>query len=165
MKDYRFCPLCGAGLGQRPVDGRIRPACSSELCDFVYWNNPVPVVAAIIELEGRVLLVRSAGWPAGMFGLVTGFLESGETPEEGVVREIREETGLSANEPRFLGCFSFHQANQLLLGFHVRASGILVLSDELEESRLVERERLKPWPFGTGVIVRSWLESSAKDAF
>lgn len=164
MKDYRFCPLCGTELAPRPVDGRTRPACTSDSCDFVYWNNPVPVVAAIIELEGGVLLVRSAGWPEKMFGLVTGFLESGETPEEGVVREVREETGLAADEVRFLGCFSFHQANQLLLGFHVRASGSLVLSDELVESRLVARERLKAWPFGTGVIVRAWLESSDTNA-
>lgn len=146
------------------VDGRTRPACALDSCDFVYRDNPVPVVATIIELEGGVLLVRSAGWPEKMFGLVTGFLEIGETPEEGVVREVREETGLAADEVRFLGCFSFHQANQLLLGFHVRASGSLVLSDELVESRLVARERLKAWPFGTWVIVRAWLESSGNGA-
>lgn len=164
MKDYRFCPLCATELAPRRVDGKTRPACPSDSCDFVYWNNPVPVVAAILELEGGVLLVRSAGWPEKMFGLVTGFLESGETPEEGVVREVREETGLQADEVRFLGCFSFQQANQLLLGFHIRASGSLVLSDELVESRLVPREKLKAWPFGTGVIVRAWLASSDNNA-
>ncbi len=164
MKDYRFCPLCGTELAPRPVDGRTRPACASDSCDFVYWNNPVPVVAAIIQLEGRVLLVRSAGWPEKMFGLVTGFLESGETPEEGIVRELREETGLEAGKVTFLGCYPFYQANQLLLGFHIRASGSLVLSDELVESRLVPREKLKAWPFGTGVIVRAWLASSDNNA-
>jgi NAD+ diphosphatase len=161
MNEYRFCPLCGMELGPRLVDGRTRPACPSETCGFVHWDNPVPVVAAIVEMDGKVLLVRSASWPEKMFGLVTGFLERDETPEQGVIREVMEETGLRAERTSFLGPFPFSRANQLLLGYHILAAGTVSLSDELAEYRWVERRKLRDWPIGTGVIVRAWLDSIA----
>ena len=65
-------------------------------CGYVHWNNPLPVVAAIVEYEGKILLARNAAWPEGMFALITGFLENGETPEEGIAREVLEETSLQA---------------------------------------------------------------------
>src|SRR5687768_7570639 len=76
-----FCPQCAKPLGDRPDGGRPRRACPDEACGYVHYENPTPVVAAIVELEGRVILVRNKGWPESWFGLVTGFLELGETPE------------------------------------------------------------------------------------
>ncbi len=57
----------------------------------MHWDNPVPVVAAIVEHEGAVILARDRDWPEKMFRLVTGFLENDETPEQGVAREVKEE--------------------------------------------------------------------------
>jgi NADH pyrophosphatase NudC (nudix superfamily) len=48
-------------------------------------GNPVPVVAALIEYQGKIVLARNAQWPEGMFSLVTGYLEKHETPEDAVV--------------------------------------------------------------------------------
>ena len=56
-------------------------ACPDTSCGYVHWDNPLPVVAAIVEYEGRILLARNAAWQEGMFALITGFLENGETPE------------------------------------------------------------------------------------
>jgi len=63
-------------LAERDIGGKVRLACSSESCEFVYWNNPTPVVAAIVEKGGDVILVRSKGWPEKWFGIVTSHLNS-----------------------------------------------------------------------------------------
>ena len=159
--EFRHCPRCASPLVDRAAGGRVRKACPSEGCAFVHWNNPTPVVAAILEHDGMVLLARGRGWPAGMFGLVTGFLEADETPEAAVLREVREETGLTGEMMGFVGAYAFEARNELILAFHVRASGELTLSDELEEVRRVPRAKLRSWPFGTGLAVRDFLARGA----
>lgn len=155
---FRFCPRCATPLVERVSGGRARKGCPAEGCGFIHWNNPTPVVAAIIEHDGAVLLARGKGWPEKMFALVTGFLEADESPEAGVLREVIEETGLQSEISSFVGAYPFEMRNELLLVFHVRATGAVTLSDELEEVKRIPKERLKPWPFGTGLAVRDWLE-------
>src|SRR5438309_1254651 len=79
-----------APLRPQTPEGRERLHCSTDSCDYVFYDNPVPVVAALVEHGQTVLLVRGKGWPEKWYGLVTGFLEKGESPEEGVLREVRE---------------------------------------------------------------------------
>lgn len=154
----RFCPRCAQPLIDRDAGGRSRKACPDAGCGFVHWNNPTPVVAAIVEHEGAVLLARGRGWPEKVFALITGFLEATETPEAGVLRELYEETGLAGEVVAFVGAYPYEVRNELLLVFHVRASGPITLSDELEATKRVPKDKLKPWPFGTGLAVRDWLE-------
>ncbi len=123
----------------------------------MHWNNPTPVVAALIEHDGAILLARGKGWPEKVFALVTGFLEAGESPEAGVLREVREETGLVAEIVSFVGAYPFDLKNELILAFHVRASGPITLNDELEATKHIPRDKLRPWPLGTGLAVRDWL--------
>lgn len=152
-----FCPQCGSPLQNADVDGRSRRRCNAVGCTYVHWDNPVPVVAAIVELDGAVVLARNRGWPEKMYGIITGFLEKGETPDQAILREVREELGLSAETARFIGYYPFFEMNQLILAFHVAASGEIVLGAELADIRRVPIERLKPWAIGTGPAVRDWL--------
>jgi len=154
---YRFCPQCGSELVLRDAGGLARPTCPAEDCGFVLWDNPVPVVAALVEYDGRVLLARNVAWPEKSFGLVTGFLERDEAPEQAVAREVAEELGLVATAVTLIGLYPFTQKNQLLIAYHVAAEGRIVLNEELAEVRLIELERLKAWDFGTGFAVRDWL--------
>jgi NAD+ diphosphatase len=160
---YQYCPRCATPLAQRAdVDhegGRLRMACPDARCGFVHWNNPVPVVAAIVEYEGKILLARNAAWPEGMFALIAGFLESGETPEAGVARELREETALQADSVELVGVYEFMRKNELILAYHVRASGTIALSPELLESRLIEPAKLRPWQAGTGYALADWMRA------
>jgi NADH pyrophosphatase NudC (nudix superfamily) len=134
----------------------------------VHWNNPVPVVAALIEYQGKIVLARNSQWPDGMFSLVTGYLERNETPEEAVVREVKEELGLDGEVQEFIGCFSFTQKNQIILAHGVVATGELTTGDEIAEIRLLSREELMRWQFGrlalTSAIVKQWLEKTTPKA-
>lgn len=163
MPDPSHCQRCGHALEPKTIDGCERLVCGREDCSFVYWNNPVPVVAAIIEHEGKVLLVRNHGWPAKMYGLVTGFLERGESPEQGVVREVAEELGLTAEVVGLVGLYAFEQQNQLIVAYHLQAQGEIRTGAEIAEVKAIEEARLKPWPFGTGHAVRDWLQGRASD--
>ncbi len=158
---YRYCPQCGGELVLREAGGLVRPTCLAEGCGFVLWDNPVPVVAALVELEGRIVLARNVAWPENAFGLVTGFLERDEAPAQAVAREVAEELGLTAIAVSLIGLYPFTQKNQLLIAYHVVAEGRIVLNEELAEFRLIEPERLKAWDFGTGFAVRDWLLACA----
>lgn len=156
--DTRFCPRCATPLVEKLAGGKPRPACPKDGCGFIAWGNPTPVVAAIIEHEGAVLLARGKGWPEKVFALVTGFLEAGETPEAAVLREVKEETGLDATLVSLVGVYPFELRNELIVCFHVTAAGPITLSEELEATKHIPKEKLRPWPFGTGLGVKDWLE-------
>lgn len=164
----KYCPRCATPLETRDHAGRSRECCPATTaegpCGFVFWDNPLPVVAAIVEHEGKVLLVRNHGWPEKMFGLVTGFLERGESAEQGVLRELREELGLEGEIVRLVGVYPFPQKNELIVAFHVRAIGEPKLGEELEAYKSIEPAKLRPWPFGTGLAVADWLASRASAA-
>jgi NAD+ diphosphatase len=154
-----FCLQCGAALVDRENAGRLRRVCPVAGCGYVHYDNPLPVVAALVELPEGVVLARSKEWPEGMFGLITGFLESGEEPHEAALREVREELGLSPVLDDFIGVYSFPQQNQVILAWHVRAEGKPKVGDELAAIKIVPVEKLRSWSVGTGLAVRDWLST------
>jgi NADH pyrophosphatase NudC (nudix superfamily) len=127
-------------------------------CGYVFWDNPIPIVAAIVETEEKVILARNKEWPEKMFGLITGFLEKGEAPEAAVKREVKEELGLDSEVVELVGVYSFMERNQLIIAYHLSAAGEIKLGDELAEVKSIPIDKLKPWSFGTGHAVRDWLE-------
>jgi NAD+ diphosphatase len=157
MPPVHFCPQCGTPLQTAEIDGRPRQCCAAASCNYIHWDNPIPVVAAIVELDGAVILARNKNWPEKMFGLITGFLEKGETPDDAVRREVQEELGLDADAIEFIGNYPFFEMNQLLVAYHVAIHGEIVLGEELAAIKRVPIERLKPWTIGTGPAVRDWL--------
>jgi NADH pyrophosphatase NudC (nudix superfamily) len=161
---YRYCPACAAELAsiEREEDGgpKVRLRCPA--CEWTHWNNPVPVLAAVVECAdqgGRVLLARNAAWPGRMFALITGFMEAGETPEDGIRREVAEETSLQAESVDLIGVYDFQRMNQLIVAYHVVARGEVRLSPELAEYKLYEPQDLRCWPAGTGYALADWLRS------
>ena len=121
----------------------------------------MPVVAGLVERDGLIVLARNHAWPEKMFGLVTGFMERDETPEEGVAREVKEELGLIARSASLIGIYPFQRKNELILAYHVVAEGEIALNEELAEFRLIPPEKLRPWDFGTGLAIRDWLARRA----
>ncbi|WP_229317143.1 NUDIX domain-containing protein [Larkinella sp. C7] len=160
-----FCPQCGSSLTPGFAGGRERLLCSAA-CGYIFWNNPLPVVGAIVEYDNdTVILIQNRGWPAEWFGLVTGFLEPGEEPDQAVLREIKEEIGLDAEIVERLGVYTFYQRNEVIITYHVRAWGTIQIDEEeLQAYKLVPINGLKPWPFGTGPAVKDWLAKRNKEA-
>jgi NAD+ diphosphatase len=159
MIEIKYCPSCKSELVYREIEGRQYKACADKSCGYVFYDNPLVVVAALVEHEGKLILARNRAWPEGWFYLVTGFLEKNERPEDAVVREVKEELGLNAKIANFIGIYPFFEMNQLILAYHLTASGDIRLGEELAEVKHVSPEDLQPWPLGTGHAVRDWLKT------
>jgi len=159
--EFRFCPNCATPLQwlTRQEDGGDKQRLSCAACEWTHWNNPTPVLAAIIEYRGQVLLARNAAWQHRMFALITGFMEAGETPRDGIVREVREETSLDVAALNLVGVYDFQRMNQVIIAYHAVADGEVRLSPELAEYQLYDLDQLKCWPAGTGYALADWLRS------
>jgi len=83
-----------------------------------------------------------------MYGLITGFLEKGETPDAAIRREVQEELAWTLSLPTSSATTPF-EMNQLILAYHVPARGKITLGEELADIKRVPVERLKPWTLGT----------------
>jgi len=140
-------------------DGGLKERWRCTRCDFTHWNNPTPVLAAVIEYEDKILLARNAAWPGKMYALITGFMEAGETPQEGIAREVAEETSLVADELNLIGVYDFQRMNQVIIAYHAVCHGEIKLSPELVDYRLFAPEDVRCWPAGTGYALADWLKS------
>jgi NAD+ diphosphatase len=161
---FRYCPRCATALAdiEAEEDGGPRSRLRCPACQWTHWNNPTPVLAAIIECtdrEGRVLLARNAAWPGRMFALVTGFMEAGETPEEGIRREVAEETSLEVHGLELVGVYDFQRMNQVIIAYHALARGEVRLSPELAEYKLFAPGDIRCWRAGTGMALAQWLRA------
>ena len=158
---FKFCPQCATPLEfiAQLEDGGAKERLRCVACGYTHWNNPTPVLAAVIEYEGKVLLARNAAWPVNAYALITGFMEAAESPMDGISREILEETSLSASQLNLIGVYDFQRMNQVILAYHAVCSGEVRLSPELVDFKLVAHEDVVCWPAGTGHALADWLRS------
>jgi NADH pyrophosphatase NudC (nudix superfamily) len=112
VSEFQFCPRCAAPLADCTVQGEVPRACSAN-CGFVHYDNPTPVVAAaLVEHNGMVVLAHNRAWPQAFrsfYGLITGFLERGESPEQCALREVKEELNLVGAAATLIGVYPFEQ--------------------------------------------------------
>ena len=159
--EFRFCPNCAAPLEliSQLEDGGETSRMRCPACGYTHWNNPTPVLAAVVEYRGQILLARNAAWTAKMYALITGFMEAGETPEGGITREIKEETSLDVQSLDLIGVYDFQRMNQVIIAYHAVCTGEVKLSPELVDYRLYAFEDIVCWPAGTGYALADWLKS------
>ena len=159
--EFRFCPACAAPLAlqSQMEDGGEKARMCCTACDYTHWNNPTPVLAAVVEYQGKILLARNAAWSGEKFALITGFMEAGETPEGGIAREIAEETNLQTSALKLLGVYDFQRMNQVIIAYHAVCHGEVRLSPELVDYRLYAFEDVLCWPAGTGYALADFLTS------
>jgi NAD+ diphosphatase len=165
MPEFKFCPSCTAPLIERSMQGETRRVCSAG-CGFIHYDNPTPVIAVIVEHDGLVVMAHNRAWPPALksfYGLITGFLERRETPEQCAVREVKEELNLDASNPTLIGAYAFEQMNQIIIAYHVTAIGTISLNEELDDYRRVHPRECKVWASGTGFALRDWLRSKGID--
>ncbi len=142
-RSNRFCPVCGTPLERHMDMGKRCPNCGTEHFPHI---APCIIVRIRRQVENRdeILLVRAKNFRRVMFGLVAGFVEGGETFEQAVVREVREETGLEVGNIRYFASQPWPFPSQVMVGFTADwISGEVDFRDgELVEYRWATRETM-----------------------
>ena len=141
-RTHRFCGACGAALVAKPDDRAKR----CEACAVDYYPRIAPAIIVLVHDGSRVLLTHAGGRP--FFALVAGFLETGETLEACVAREVREETGLEVADIRYFGSQAWPFPSQVMVGFFARYAGgeIVVDRRELDHAAWYEKNALPELP-------------------
>jgi ADP-ribose pyrophosphatase YjhB (NUDIX family) len=153
---YKFCPNDGQPLTRLEHD---KPACSQ--CDFVQWDNPIPVVAVLITIGGGVVAIQRKLEPcAGGWCLPCGFVDCGEDPGAAAVRETKEEAGLDVRVVSLLRAMKAPTANQIVMFYHAEVvGGALVAGDDATQAKVFARAALPKLCFSLhDEIVREFAE-------
>lgn len=137
---HGHCARCG--VASQPAMGGWQRDCPA--CGAHHFPRTDPVVIMLITSGNDVLLGRSPGWPAGMYSLLAGFVEPGETIEAAVRREVREEAGVHVGAVSYLASQPWPFPSSLMLGCRGEAASRTITLDpaELEAAMWVSRERL-----------------------
>lgn len=146
MAHLEYCSNCGEKNIFGPIEGKNRFYCN--FCKTIHYENPKPTATLICVNENKLLLVKRAVEPAkGKWGLPGGFIELGETPNEGAIRELKEETNLAGKPIRLLGHCSHPNSlfgDVLLLGIEMRVLNWsnMQAGDDAAEAKLFSLDNL-----------------------
>jgi NAD+ diphosphatase len=139
-RSHGFCASCGAPTGV--TQGGWQRSCPA--CGAQHFPRTDPVVIMLVTHDNAVLLGRSPGWPEGMFSLLAGFVEPGETVEAAVRREVFEEAGVRCGAVGYLASQPWPFPASLMIGMRTEATATAIRldPDELEQALWVTREEL-----------------------
>jgi len=118
-RGHRFCPNCGTATAIAEAGYSRR--CPS--CGTVHFPRTDPVVIMLVEGGGRLLLGRHANWPPLRYSVLAGYVAPGETLEEAVAREVREESGVEVRDQRYVASQPWPFPSSLMVGFEARSDG------------------------------------------
>jgi NAD+ diphosphatase len=154
---HRYCPRCGQTLRRATEISKRCPACALEL-----FPQVSPAIIVLIRRGEKALLVHARNFRHPVFGLVAGFVETGESLEECVVREVREETSLTIGNLRYVGSQPWPFPNSLMLGFTADyVAGELRFADgELTEGGFFDKDHLPPLPHKPSIarrMIEEWM--------
>jgi NAD+ diphosphatase len=139
---HAFCGVCGSP--NNPQEAGFVMACSSPACGHRSFPRLDPAVIVLVHRDERCLLGRQPRWPEGRFSTIAGFVEPGESLEDAVRREVREETNIRTGTCRYLASQPWPFPSALMIGFHAEAlSAEIRLNDaELAEAGWFTREQI-----------------------
>lgn len=167
-RSHGFCATCGAA--SVPVQGGWQRDCPA--CGAHHFPRTDPVVIMLVTRGNKLLVGRNANWPEGMYSLLAGFIEPGETLEAAVRREVFEEAGVRVGAVRYLASQPWPFPASLMFGCAGEALDETITVDpaELEDAMWVSREemvtamaglhpRLKPSRKGAiaQFLIANWL--------
>jgi NAD+ diphosphatase len=139
-RSHGFCAACGAE--SKVAQGGWQRSCPT--CGAQHFPRTDPVVIMLVTRGNSVLLGRSPGWPEGIFSVLAGFVEPGETLEAAVRREVLEEAGITCGAVGYLASQPWPFPASLMIGMRTEATSSAIALDpaELEHALWVTREEL-----------------------
>jgi NAD+ diphosphatase len=140
---HRFCGSCGSPTASRE-GGHVR-VCTNDHCRQQQFPRTDPAVIVLVRCGARGLFGRKASWPAGQYSTIAGFVEPGESIEDAVAREVREETGVEIAQMQYHSSQPWPFPSSLMLAFTAQAAGEAITVDrtELEHARWLTRDELR----------------------
>ena len=126
---HKHCAVCGQPT--EPAQGGLYRKCAAD-CAAEHFPRTDPVVITLVHDDERCLLGRQASWPAGMFSALAGFIDHGESIEDAVRREVREEAGIEVREIRYHSSQPWPFPASLMIGCHALAETSQINMDEFE---------------------------------
>jgi NAD+ diphosphatase len=165
---HRFCGRCGART--LPTQGGHVLRCSNPSCENQQFPRIDPAIIVLIHDGERALLGRQASWPAGRYSTIAGFVEPGESLEDAVVREAREETGVAVDAVEYHSSQPWPFPSSLMVGFlaHAATTTIDLGDAELEDARWLTREQLAAgevaFPFQHSIsfrLIEEWYDAGS----
>jgi NAD+ diphosphatase len=143
-RSHRFCGRCARPTEVMPGERGRRCAA----CDLVQYPRISPVIMVLVVRGKELLLARSPRFPAGMYSALAGFVEAGETLEQTIVREVREEVGVEVDGFRYFGSQSWPFPHSLMIAFTARYAGGELRPDgiEIEDARWFALDAVPRFP-------------------
>jgi NAD+ diphosphatase len=132
-RTHQFCGKCGG----RTVSRRNERAKECPQCGLIQFPRLAPAIIVLVERGNEMLLGRARRFPAAIYSTLAGFVEPGETLEEAVMREVKEESGISVKNIRYFGSQPWPFPHSLMIGFTAEYAGgeIVVDDDEMVDAR------------------------------
>lgn len=142
-KQHRFCGLCGSARGSS--DGGFVMICENESCGDRSFPRLDPAIIVLVHDQNRCLLGRQLHWPEGRFSTIAGFVEPGESLEDAIRREVREETNIRVGQCAYLASQPWPFPGALMIGYHAEAQtdDIRLNDGELAEAKWLNREEIR----------------------
>ncbi len=144
--EFSFCPVCGAGLERKQLKAGEPKRLVCKACRFVFYQDPKVVACAVVEINGRVVLLKRAINPQkGKWVIPGGYVDRGEPVERAAIREVGEECGLGVEVERLLGVYSYEGRTAVVVVYLAkRVSGKLSAKDETLEACTFSVDEI-PW--------------------
>ena len=159
-RDHQFCGRCGAAT--KSQDGERARSCGQ--CRLMFFPRLTPAVITLVERQdGQAILAWGRQFPGRFFSALAGFVEPGESLEETVSREVREEVGVEVDDIRYFGSQPWPFPHSMMIGFNARyVSGELVIQEsEIVEAGWYSHTDLPPVPTGrmsiAGWLIEDWM--------
>jgi NAD+ diphosphatase len=158
-KATRFCGRCGTKTG--PVFFERAKRCPA--CGLVVYPRISPAIIVLITRGEEILLARSPRFPGGMHSVIAGFVESGETLEHAVHREVKEEVGIAVKNLRYFASEPWPFPDSLMIGFvaEYAAGEIEIDNNEIVSAGWFSRDALPPLPASMSIsraLIDGWME-------
>lgn len=162
-REHRFCGKCGTAMQNRKTElAKICPACG-----FVSFPRLSPAVIMAVTREDHILLARAPRFPPGMFSTLAGFVEPGETLEEAVKREVREEVNIRIGNIRYVASQPWPFPHSIMIGFSATYldGEIEVDNDEIEDAGWFSVQDLPLLPSKTTIarlLIDNFIQAARK---